>query len=179
MPKEPTKSLDYFVISCQSSKGPINLGVFGSVTLPEISSSVCFFVSSVPDEIPGLDEFGHSMAVALPETVGRDTKELTRKNLPSSELLAELANRYRGTIFAGAPARWKFALPRTADQPKKLAPKIMEQALMIAVKNLDQLREQKNQERRPARSAKRPPRRAKPRHILSKLPHFESQVLFA
>jgi len=158
-------SLDHFPIQCHtSSSTPQRVGLIGSLKV-DSNLNVLLLVFIIPSKIPGLDEFGMQMVEAFPDSLSREMKELSGRKLSPSRMLSEMADRCRGTIFAGKRTTSKIEIDLDAGRENgRLISQIAAESVKLAIGG----------------SARRPPSKVGSEQKLSKritIPSVESKIL--
>jgi hypothetical protein len=131
-PSKPKAAMQYVVFKCKTDTAPIALGILGFVKLVS-NDSVLFFLDGKPSDVEGLDIIETKMAAAVPEAVHKDVREFVARRCAPEKLLAEVARRYSGTIYAeagsSACAEIKYAV---TDGPEKIMPQLAKEIMKLA-----------------------------------------------
>jgi hypothetical protein len=124
------------VIKCATPKGPIGLGILGTIKFPS-RDEMFFFVGNPPENIRGFDAFEMKMVAAIPETVRSDVKHFVSQKLTPEKLLDEVSSRYRGTIFASERKIETLSTTITdATTPEKIISQITAAIMRLAAKEI-------------------------------------------
>ena len=130
-----TLPFDYFVVKCKLPKGQMALGLLGALHITNNATGLLLITSAPRKKIVGIDDFEMKLVSAVPEALHNDVKELTQKNMSTSDLLVEVARRYSGTVFAERQMQTGFLLHFSdAEKPEKFMSKIVEEGTRLAMR---------------------------------------------